>query len=128
MISCWNQLVHWVTVTYQVNSYIFIFLYLLSIPVYWWGLYEIAAGSPMNRREKIFNWSRITKGVLINRAAWVLPYLYVMIVARKLPSWLWLFLVIMIILSTTYFFIQVYQGKARDKLPKFLKKRLKEDK
>lgn len=124
MFEWWVDLVSWVNHTYKVNPYAFIFFYVVSIPIYWWGLFDIAAGSPLNPKDKVFNWKRIVRGFLINRFAWAMPYLYVMIFAKELPLWLWAFLILMIILSTSYFITQVIRGKVRQKLPTFLRRKL----
>lgn len=124
MFNYWDQLVEWVSVTYKVNPYIFIIAYAISVPFYLWGLYEIAVGSPLSIKYKHFDWPKITKGLIVNRVAWIFPYLYVMLAVGYVPAWLLIFLVGMALMSSAYFIREVTLGKARHKLPKFLRAKL----
>lgn len=120
-----SNLVEWVKNTYNVNPYIFIFLYLVSIPIYWWGLYDVVSGSYRAVKERsLSEWQIIVRGIIINRLAWIMPYAYVMLSVRRLPIIVWIFLICMLTLSTSYFLSQVYKGKIYRKLPSFLKRKV----
>lgn len=121
----WSATVAWVTATYHVNPYIFIFLYVISIPPYFWGLFDIARGTYYAAtRRTMREWRVIVRGVIVNQAAWFLPYAYVMVVARSLPWFVWVLLVVMVTFSVTYFFVQLNRGGLKDRLPKFLRERV----
>lgn len=122
----WSQTVNWVTATYHVNPYIFIVLYVVSIPFYWWGLFDIARGTYYAAtRRTMREWRVIVRGAVVNQAAWFLPYAYVMVVARQLPWFVWVLLVVMVVLSVTYFAIQLKRGGLKARLPRFLRSRVK---
>jgi len=122
----WTQTVAWVTATYHVNPYIFIVLYVVSIPPYWWGLFDIARGTYFAAtRRTTREWRVIARGVVVNQAAWFLPYIYVAIAARRLPWFVWVLLGVMVTFSVTYFLIQLRRGGLKDKLPKFLRSRVR---
>lgn len=128
MVQWWHSVVAWVETTYGVNPYIFIFWYVLSIPIYWWGLFYIAKGTyKAIKGRSLKKWQTIAKGLIVNRIAWIMPYAYAMLSAKKLPSIIWVFLGIMLTLSTSYFTYQIFKGKAYQKLPQFLKARVKEN-
>ena len=125
LTSWWTGIVSFVQATYHVNPYWFIFWYVLSIPIYWWGLFDIARGTYHAAKYRTLSeWRVILRGVVVNRLAWVMPYAYVMIVARELPWFIWAFLAVMIVCSSTYFGIQLNRGRLRDKLPRFLRQRV----
>ena len=42
------------------------------------------------------------RGVIINQIAWFLPYIYVAIVARHLPWYIWALMAIVVICSSAF--------------------------
>lgn len=66
---------------YHVNPLIFLTLYLVSFVPFYVGVYLVLSGG--KRRSP----SRILTGVLVNRLAWGLPYVYVLAFGRNLPVW-----------------------------------------
>lgn len=67
----------------------------------------------------------IIKGIVVNRFAWAMPHLYVMIAARRLPWFIWSFLAVVLSCSSVYFMIQFRAGRMREKLPGFLRHRVR---
>lgn len=125
LLGLWQSLVEWVHSTYSVNPYVFIALYVISIPPYWWGLWDIARGIYGSVKTKsLANKGLIVRGVIINQLAWFLPYIYVAIVARHLPWYLWVFIAVVVTCSTVLFVIRLRQGRVPGKLPRFLRRRL----
>jgi hypothetical protein len=64
------------------------------------------------------------RGVIINQAAWFLPYLYVAIVARHLPWYIWALIGIVVTCSAAFFVIRLSRGRVPGRLPRFLRRRL----
>ncbi len=92
----WYQASGW-----GINLGIFLFLYLLSIPVYYISLGRLLASAILRDRKKtIFN-------IMVNRIAWMIPYLYVVIYGRNYPMWINMLLFLWIIIMSIFFLIRI---------------------
>lgn len=99
-----ERIVRFVENTYRVSPWVFIILYLLSIPIYWYGWYKVALG--LWDRD----WRKTAWGITINRLAWFLPYLYVIFQGKNLPKWFWISLFVLITSSSALFATKVKGG------------------
>jgi len=125
LLGWWQGLVDWVRETYSVNPYVFIALYVVTIPPYYWGLWDIARGIYGSvKTRSLANKSLIIRGVIINQASWFLPYVYVAIAARHLPWYIWAFIAVVTMCSAALFAIRLKQGRVPVRLPRFLRRRL----
>jgi hypothetical protein len=66
----------------------------------------------------------IVRGVIINQVAWFLPYVYVAIVARHLPWYIWALMAIVVTCASAFFVIRLRRGRMPGRLPRFLRRRL----
>ncbi len=104
ILQLYQQVLKW-----NVNPIIFICIYLFSFLPFYSGIFLILKGSNIDRitfREfRHFDFSKISifnsmtiSGLLVNRLAWALPYLYIEIFGSNLPVsihlavWIWLIL------------------------------------
>jgi len=104
--------------TYHVDPKIFVALVLISVPFYWYGwlmivrsIFKSKSKEGNNGRiiiERFFNNREFKIGLIINRLAWFLPYVYIIFWGQNLPMWFWLMLSIWII-----FFICLFTLKIR---------------
>ncbi len=86
--------------TYHVNPLIFVTLMTISVPPYYWGWFALAKEAiDFRKRYKDKNNSLKLTDILaergfllpltINRAAWVMPYVYVIFWGKNIPVWFW---------------------------------------
>lgn len=96
-----NNLINQANDVYHVSPIFFVSLFFVSLPFYYPGYYMmIKAGYKYYKNEykktKDFDLSGLLKsknfipGLIINRFGWVLPYIYIMIVGKNLPIWVYL--------------------------------------
>lgn len=96
---------------YNVNPYIFLILYLVSVPIYYYGhVAMIKSGyryyKDKKKTLKTFGVTEFLKdkgfirGLIINRSAWVMPYIYVMVAGRNLPIWVYLLIIAWLALTS----------------------------
>lgn len=98
---------------------------MISIPPFWWGLWDIARGIYGSvKTRSLSKKGLIVRGVIINQVAWFLPYIYVAIVARNLPWYIWTFIAVVVTCSAALFVIRLRQGRVPARLPRFLRRRL----
>lgn len=106
--------------TYHVDPAIFIFLMLASIPPYYWGWFALAkeAIDFRKRYKDKNNKLKLTdilaeRGFLlpltVNRAAWVMPYIYVIFWGKNIPFWFWFLFFGWICLSSFLFWNKLKQ-------------------
>lgn len=79
--------------TYHVNPYIFILIFAVSIPLYWYSVFRIVKAIQVKDRSRTLNW------IIANIIIYIAPYAYVFVVGRNIPWWFYLVLVAIIILS-----------------------------
>ncbi|MCL6472534.1 MAG: hypothetical protein K6T91_06930 [Firmicutes bacterium] len=96
-----ERLIYFIQTTYSVNPLVFLFFYVLSIPIYWYGWYLVALGFIKR------SWQRIAWGITINRFAWFLPYLYVVTQGNDLPKWFWVSLFALLLSSSLLFVTKI---------------------
>ncbi len=111
IIQIWNDLA---VNQYHVDPKIFIFLMLFSVPFYyfgWYGLLREAVDFRKRYKDKNLN-LKITDiltengfifPLVVNRAAWVMPYIYVIGWGRNIPWWFWVLFIGWIFISTFLF-------------------------
>lgn len=106
--------------TYHVNPLIFVILMTASVPPYYWGWFALAKETVDfgKRYKNKQNGLKITdilteKGFLlpltINRAAWVMPYIYVIFWGKNIPLWFWIVFFGWICLSSYLFWNKLKQ-------------------
>ncbi|NTU69850.1 class I SAM-dependent methyltransferase [bacterium] len=83
--------------SYGTNPLIFVLIWFLSIPFYWYGWYLIGSAAWVERNKLSFynlTHSRVLlRGILINRIAWISPYVYIMYSGKSLATWFWVSLI-----------------------------------
>jgi len=90
--------------TYHVDPGIFLFLYLLSIPFYYFGwFWLVREGLRIKKNDhaqpkigRLIREKKILIPLGLNRVAWILPYLYIIIFGRNLPYWIWILMILWI--------------------------------
>ena len=94
--------------TYDVDPFVFMIIYLASIPIFYYTLfimgkviYHLKQEHNLKGKE-IIKHREFIKALIINQIAWISPYLYVMFFGKNLPIWFWLFLALW--LGITLFF------------------------
>lgn len=96
--------------TYHVNPLIFVVLYIITVPIYYYGQFiMIKVGYKYFKKERkekkkfdiggLITSKGFIKGLIINRFGWVAPYIYVFIFGRNLP--IWVYVLILVWLSIT---------------------------
>lgn len=106
--------------TYHVDPGIFVFLMIASIPPYYYGWYGLLRGVLKFRKEykdkknNLRPLDILTKNyfiwpLVINRLAWVMPYVYVIFWGENLPLWFWILFIGWIFLSGYLFWNKVKQ-------------------
>lgn len=96
---------------YNVNPIFYICLYLITIPIYYFGEYlMIKSGYQYYKREyvrtkkiditKLISEEGFIKGLVINRFGWVAPYFYIFIFGKNLPWWLYVLVVVWLFVTT----------------------------
>jgi hypothetical protein len=72
----------WRLVTgWGINPWVYSALWVASVPPYWVGIFRIKNGLFDGDRSAV--WS----GFVLNRAAWVAPYVYAAVAGSGLPGW-----------------------------------------
>lgn len=98
--------------TYNVNLLVMELFYIASVPFYYYGYYLMGRSGyryfkGKNIENKRFDFGDLLKekgfvgGLIINRFGWVLPYIYLIIVGKNIPVWVY-FLIIIWLMVTTY--------------------------
>ena len=80
-----------------VNPQIFILIYLISIPFFYYPFIKIK--SALRDKNKNNLKSSIISGIIVISLAWASPYLYIVIFGKELPSWLYALLAIILLLG-----------------------------
>ncbi|OIP24441.1 hypothetical protein AUK11_03325 [bacterium CG2_30_37_16] len=85
--------------TYHVNPKVFIFLMVASVPFYYLGwiligkeIVQFKKKYYIEKKGKISDIileKKFSFALLINRIAWVAPYIYVIFFGRNIPIWFW---------------------------------------
>lgn len=101
--------------TYHVNPWIFLILFFGSaIPLYY-GYYRIGKSvvkyEKRENKKQVFDKKELKTGVTISAIAWLIPYMYVLLFG-KLPLYIWLIFVV-IILITGFLFFRTLKSKIR---------------
>lgn len=78
---------------YNVNPLIFIFLYMVSFIPYYIGVYMLGIGL-IKRND-----TQIMRGIVLNRIGWGLPYLYVLVFGRNLPTFIYVVLILTLVIG-----------------------------
>lgn len=101
---------------HNVNPKVFVLIYLFSfIPFYY----------PIIKTRVIYDvfregWKsgliakKIIGAIIINRLAWVAPYVYVLVFGRNLPRWLIILIVLYLIIGLTYFIYKINKKRIND--------------
>lgn len=111
LLKIWTELA---VNQYHVNPSIFVFLMVLSLPPYYWGWYGLAKeGVDFRKRFKdkrhhlgisdILKERNFLLPLGVNRAAWVMPYIYVIGWGKNIPNWFWILFFGWIALSSFLF-------------------------
>lgn len=79
--------------TYHVNAYIFISIFAVSIPLYWYSVFRIVKAVRAKDRSGILNW------IIANIIIYIAPYAYLFVVGRNLPWWFYFALGAIVVLS-----------------------------
>lgn len=128
LINIWNDLA---VNQYHVDPKIFIFLMLFSTPFYYYGWYGLAreiisfskkyrSDSNQLRINDIFGEKKFLFPLVINRAAWILPYAYVIGWGENLPGWFWTLLIGWIIISSFLFWRKIKKTVAEKRSGDFV--------
>ena len=115
-----DQIYNKAVFTYNVNPYVLIALYILSYPFFYGGYIMMAKiGYRYFKNVKKFDLSGLLsekgfiKWLVVNRFGWVMPYIYVIILGRNLPIWVYLLIILWLVI-TTYLIIQkVYKKSSK---------------
>ncbi len=75
---------------YGVNPTIFIIIYLVSVPIFYYSLFRTLRAITKNLGREIMFWSAIFLCVNIT------PFIYVFIFGRNIPWWVYVIIVILI--------------------------------
>lgn len=116
---------------YNVNPYVFISLFFVSLPFYYGGYYLMIKIGYMYFKETYragqkFNINQLvqikgfTKGLVINRFGWALPYLYLMAFGKNLPVWVYILIIFWIGL-TAYLAVGQAHSKIINKSIKYMR-------
>ncbi|MDD3480976.1 MAG: hypothetical protein PHW75_02005 [Patescibacteria group bacterium] len=106
--------------TYHVDPGIFVFLMLASIPPYYYGWYGLLRGVIRFRKEykdksnnlkplDVLTRNYFIWPLVINRSAWVMPYIYVIFWGENLPLWFWILFIGWIFISGYLFWNKIKQ-------------------
>jgi hypothetical protein len=104
------------TGTYHVNPFVFIILMVVSVPFYYWGWFRVmkvvySFSKNFDRQKQkyldILTLPEFFIPLTVNRAAWVAPYIYVVIWGRNLPFYFWLIFLGWIFFSTWFFWYKL---------------------
>jgi hypothetical protein len=90
MISKINEISKIARENYGVNPTIFIALYLLSVPIFYYSLFRTLRAIPKKLGNEIMVWSAIFL------CANIAPFLYVLIFGRNIPWWVYGIIAILI--------------------------------
>lgn len=90
----WND-----AVSYGVSPQIFIALYLITWPMWYYFMWWVVSG--WHRQDR----SRMRKGVWWNRVVTVAPYVYVMLAGGSAMPWRWWIITVVIPVTTTSIFL-----------------------
>jgi len=111
--------------TYHVDPKIFVALILISIPLYWYGWFELGRGvlefrnkhknNDNIRVSDIFVDKKFTVGLTINRVAWVFPYFYVIFWGQNVPMWFWVVFLGWIAFSAYSFWYKIKKMVRKEK-------------
>lgn len=122
IIDYFNEFRLLVVNNYGVDPTIFIVIYLVATPFYYWGAYlagkEFIVFRKLQKQKKQrFNLHKLLlengflKGYSMNRVSWVSPYAYVIMVGEKLPGKFY-FLIAAWTLVSSYIFIHNLKNKS----------------
>lgn len=95
---------------YNVEPAVFIFIYIVSIPFYYYPMLRINKFiKDRSDRKKLED--DILISVIVNRLAWAAPYFYVIIFGRNLPVWIYFAIFIYLFVGVVYFINRMKKGK-----------------
>lgn len=110
-----NELFDKAVDTYNVNPYIFVGFYLLTIPVYYYGHFiMIKCGLRYYKKNKKLKLGGLVKsrgflrGLIINRLGWVIPHIYVISFGRNLPLWVYVLIFLWLLITS---FVIIWKTK-----------------
>jgi hypothetical protein len=89
-------LLDWVTlveVRYHVNPWVFLAIYLVTLPPGWYGTYRAVVAVRERNRTSLRAWAAAVAAMVLA------PYLYVLVAGRNLPWWFYPVLVCLVALS-----------------------------
>src|SRR3989339_1342834 len=83
---------------YCVNPWIFAFIYVITIPPFWYSVYKIVIGlkkgSGRSPANKLLKWFFLLGFTLLA------PFLYVAFFGKNLPYWFWIVIAVFLAFST----------------------------
>lgn len=114
-----HHLWHQATAVYGVNPAVFVGLYLFSFLPFYYGVFRILRGA---KRRSL---NEAASGFAVNRFAWALPYLYVLVFGKNLPTLVTVLVLVWVIGSTAWMGLQLrnqsYRAKWEARLTKAAK-------
>lgn len=91
---------------YSVNPIIFISIYVVSIPVFYYPLIKLAQSVKEKPKNKNKIKKNIFRAIIICTLAWISPYFYVLVFGRNLPPWFVFLIVVFAIITGVYTFLE----------------------
>lgn len=80
--------------TYSVNPWVFLAVYVATIPPGWYAVWRIVRALRQGNRVALRRWALVLSAMVI------IPYAYVLLVGRNLPWWIYPTLAGVVALST----------------------------
>jgi len=88
---------------YHVDPVVFIILYLVTIPTFYFGIYEIGKSAfeyrSKERKKNARAQKDFTFGLLVAVASWLAPNVYVILYGENIPTIFWVFLCVVVLCS-----------------------------
>ena len=83
LLSKINDILRTARDTYGVNPIVFLVIYLVCVPFFYYSLFRILRAAAKQLRQEIMLWGAVFLG------ANVAPFLYVMLFGRNIPWWVY---------------------------------------
>lgn len=114
-INTFFQNIYYYAESHNVNPIIFITLYIISFPFYYYPLLRMRKIFKERKKVKLIE-NIVFKSIIINRLAWASPYLYILIFGRGLSMLVTTLLIIYVLLGIVLFLYKFYKrGKNGNK-------------
>lgn len=94
-------------VDHGVDPMVFIVLYIVSIPLYYFPILKIKTIYD-DRKNKKSVFRVLAGAIILNRFAWALPYLYILISGKNLPTTLKVVLLLYMVAGVIFFVVKKY--------------------